>query len=178
MNHNKELIFIALCFIIAPSTLYGQDAVSKTYTDTELKSAALEIMKASGTCALITLDEKSIPMVRIMDVFPAEKDFTIWFGTTAHSRKVEQIRNNPVVTLYYEDSDKTGYVVIHGTAVLVDDPKEKQNRWKESWENFYPEEREGYLLIKVIPDSMEILSVSRGITGDEVTWETPTMTFE
>ncbi|PLW97757.1 MAG: hypothetical protein C0593_07770, partial [Marinilabiliales bacterium] len=130
------------------------------------------------TCALITLDEELIPMVRIMDPFPPENDFTVWFGTKAESRKVNQILNNPDVSLYYQDSDASGYVVIHGKAQIIDDQIEKQKRWKDAWEDFYPNNREGYLLIKVSPEWMEILSVTRGINGDQKTWQTPIVQFD
>ncbi|MCW5518776.1 pyridoxamine 5'-phosphate oxidase family protein [Aureitalea sp. L0-47] len=140
--------------------------------------AAREIIKEAGTCVLITLDDESIPMARIMDPFPPESDFTVWFGTKSESRKVDQIKNNPTVTLYYQDSDASGYVVIHGKAQIVDDEKEKEKRWKNAWEAFYPNNKEGYLLIKVSPEWMEILSYTRGIVGDPITWKTPTVTFD
>ncbi len=59
------------------------------------------------------------------------------------------------------------------TAHLVDDPTEKENRWKDGWDDFYPNKPKGYLLIKVIPEWMEILSTSRGILGDKITWQPP-----
>lgn len=178
MNRIKGLLFIALCFIlITPFNVHSQNAEENDSEKEKMMIAAREIMEASGTCALITVD-KAVPMVRIMDAFPPERDFTVWFGTTANSRKVKQIKKNPNVTLYYEDTDKTGYVVIHGKAELVDDTKEKQKRWKSAWEDFYSDNREEYLLIKVSPDWMEILSVPRGIVGDPLTWETPTIRFE
>ena len=71
-------------------------------------------MKEAGTCVIITLDNESIPMFRIMDPFALESDFTVWFGTKSDSSKVEQINNSPTVTLYYQDSDDSGYVTIHG----------------------------------------------------------------
>ena len=174
----KRLIFITFCFIIiAPVKISGQKEGVKEYSKEQLMNAAREIIDASGTCTLITLDDEYRPMVRIMDPFPPESDFTIWFGTNAKSRKVTQIKNNPNVTLYYQDSDTSGYVVIHGTAQLIDNQKEKQQRWKDSWEDFYPNNREAYLLIKVTPDRMEILSVARDIIGDTKTWQTPVVKF-
>jgi general stress protein 26 len=141
-------------------------------------NAAREIMMAANNCALITLDEEGRPRVRLMDPFLPESDFTVWFGTNPRSRKVDQIKKNPKVTLYYQDSDATGYVMIHGTAQLVDDQKEKEKHWKAAWKDFYPNRPEGYLLIKVSPEWMEVLSVSRGITGDSSTWQPPVVLFD
>ncbi len=174
----KRLLITHLIISIIPWTLSGQNTRLKDSGNEKLIPAAREIMKNAGTCALITLDDQSIPMVRIMDPFPPERDFTVWFGTNSESRKVSQIKNNPTVTLYYQDIDASGYVVIHGNAQIVDDQKEKENRWKDSWEALYPNNRKGYVLIKVTPEWMEILSTSRGIAGDPETWRTPVVVFE
>ncbi|MCA0131611.1 pyridoxamine 5'-phosphate oxidase family protein [Winogradskyella alexanderae] len=178
MNQITKLILHLTFFaLIIPLNLIGQEVHIKDSTKNKLTLAAREIIKASGTCALISLDEKSIPRVRIMDPFPPENDFTIWFGTKSESRKVHQIKNNPNVTLYYQDSDASGYVVIHGKAQIVEDEKIKQTKWKKEWEAFYPN-KDSYVLIKVSPDWMEILSHSRGIVGDPVTWQTPIVRFD
>jgi general stress protein 26 len=167
---------MCLIIIIIPFKIFSQNIELNDTTKDKLIIAAREIMDASSTCALITLDYEFVPMVRIMDPFPPESDFTVWFGTKAESRKVNHIKNNPNVSLYYQDSDTSGYVVIHGKAQIIDDQKEKQKRWKEAWETFY--NREGYLLIKVSPEWMEILSTTRGIIGDQKTWQTPIVRFD
>jgi len=124
------------------------------------------------------MDQEGRPRVRIMDPFPPESDFTIWFGTNPRSRKVAQIRKNPRVTLYYQEIDGLGYVTIGGTAHLINDPKEKDTRWKDEWNAFYPDKKEDYLLIKVSPEWVEVLSYSHGIVGDPVTWEPPAVHFD
>lgn len=179
MKHfNNAIYIIILILFIIPLKGTSQNDNTVDSTAHELMSAAREIMAVAGNCALITLDDKDLPMVRVMDPFPPESDFTVWFGTNSRSRKVHQIRNNPIVTLYYLDSNATGYVVIHGIANLVNDPMEKDKRWKPQWEAFYPNEREDYLLIKVSPEWMEVLSTTRGILGDPTTWQTPTVILD
>lgn len=177
MNQITKYILIA-CMIIIPFKTFSQNKELNDSTKEKLIIAAREIINASRTCALITLDDECVPMVRIMDPFLPESDFTVWFGTKAESRKVNQIKNNPEVSLYYQDSDTSGYVVIHGKAQIIDDQKEKQKRWKDAWEEFYPNNREGYLLIKVSPEWMEILSYTRNIIGDPKTWQTPIVRFD
>jgi general stress protein 26 len=112
-----------------------------------------------------------------MDPFDPEYDLTVWFGSNPQSKKVNQIKQNPNVTIYYLDTDGSGYVTIHGIAQIVVDQKEKENRWKDEWETFYPNRPEGYLLIKVSPIWMEIISYVRGIIGDPITWQAPTVVF-
>jgi len=168
---------IILILLVVPSTGFSQKIEPTDTLNSELKNAAREIINSAGTCALITIDQEGRPRVRVMDPFPPENDFTIWFGTNPESRKVDQIRNDPRVTLYYLDSDDSGYVMIHGIAFIVNDQNEKENRWKEEWAVFYPDKPDGYLLIKVSPEWMEVISYSIGIVGDPVTWEPPGVLF-
>lgn len=173
----KTIYIIFPILLVLPFKSFSQNIEQKDSSGNKLIVAAREIMAAASTCALITLDEKDLPMVRVMDPFLPESDFTVWFGTNPKSRKVNQIKNNPKVTLYYLDSDGSGYVVINGIAQLIDDQKEKEKRWKVEWEAFYPNRPEGYLLIKVPPEWMEVLSYSHGIVGDPTTWQPPVVLF-
>ena len=144
MNQLKNQIWIiGTILLFIPFNSFSQNIEQKDSTNIKLMIAAREIMAAAGTCALITLDDKNLPMVRVMDPFLPEGDFTVWFGTNPKSRKVNQIKNNPNVSLYYLDSDASGYVVIHGIAQLVDDQKEKETRWKDDWDAFYPDKKGG-----------------------------------
>jgi len=174
----KSFWLICPVLILTVFRGFSQITGSSDSVNLKLMNVAREIMTASGTCALITLDEKGRPRVRAMDPFIPENDLTVWFGTNPESRKVKQIKNDPRVTLYYLDSDASGYVMIHGMAQLVDDQKEKEKHWKNEWEAFYPDKPDGYLLIKVTPEWMEVLSISRGITGDPDTWQPPIVLFD
>ena len=177
----KRIKIICLAFVtltLFPSV--GLSQSSETTDETRNKSikAAREIMNLANTCALITIDDKGIPRVRTMDPFPPENDFTVWFGTNNKSRKVEQIKNNPKVTLYYLDNDDSGYVTIHGIAQIVNDELEKEKRWKDEWKAFYKNKTNDYVLIKVSPKWMEVISYTRGIVSNTATWEPPVVNFD
>jgi general stress protein 26 len=101
----KSISIIFLILLLIPFTGFNQKIEPITSTNNDLINAAKEIMIAAGTCALITLDEEGRPRVRAMDPFTPESDFTVWFGTNAKSRKVNQINKDPRVTLYYLDSN-------------------------------------------------------------------------
>jgi general stress protein 26 len=131
---------------------------------------AREIMNSAQVCSLITLDGSGHPRARAMDAFPPDENLVVWLATTRKSRKVEQMRADPRVTLYYFDTNTMSYVTLLGTAELVDDPVEKARRWKDGWEAFYPGERENYLLIRVVPRQLELISFAHGIGGDPETW--------
>jgi general stress protein 26 len=172
-------IYLCILFLILTVPQAGcQNTGQEDTTKTKLMTAGMEIMTSANTCGLITIDEEGLSRVRTMDPFPPENDFTVWFGTNSMSRKVEEIKKNNRVTLYYTDPDDSGYVTIHGTAQLIDDPIEKEQRWKKEWEAFYPDKTNGYLLIKVSPIWMEVLSPPRGIFGDDKTWLPPRVVFD
>ncbi|MCK5678452.1 MAG: pyridoxamine 5'-phosphate oxidase family protein [Flavobacteriaceae bacterium] len=172
----KFIYLILLVFLLIPFKGFNQENEPKELSNIDLINVAKEMMTAAETCALITLDEEGRPRVRAMDPFIPENDLTVWFGTNANSRKVDQIKKDPRVTLYYLDSDSSGYVMIYGNAQIVDDENEKNNRWKDKWKDFYPNKKD-YLLIKVSPTWMEIISESRNIVGDTITWQPPEVLF-
>jgi len=173
----KFTITVFLILFLAPFNCFCQKSETIDTTNRNLINAAREIMVDAGTCALITLDKEGRPRVRTMDPFLPENDLTVWFGTNSKSRKATQIKQDQRVTLYYLDSDASGYVMLYGLAELVDNQKEKEKRWKEEWEDFYPNNKENYILIKVIPEWMEISSVKRGIVGDSITWQPQNVIF-
>ena len=162
--------------IILGSSTPGLSAQEPPSRDT-LLAAAGEIIEAARYCGLVTLDEAGNARVRTMDPFPPDEDWSIWMGTNRLSRKVREIEGDPRVTLYYFSLDQVGYVAVYGTARLVDDPGEKASRWKNEWENLYPDREAQYLLIQVIPDGMEVINYSRVIQGDPETWEPPSVEF-
>ncbi len=166
-------------FVVAliSSSAFSQVSDPIDSINNQLIQAAKQIMISTETCALITVDKDGRPRVRAMDPFHPEDDMTVWFGTNPNSRKVQQIKDDPRVTLYYLDKDASGYVMIHGTAQLVNDQIEKERRWKAEWKAFYPNQIEDYLLIKVIPEWMEIISETHGILGDPESWKPPVVTF-
>ena len=179
MKTPKGLVSIAILILISlPFSGFSQlTEQGSANADQRLIEAAKEIMNSEGSCALITLDDEGIPRVRAMVPFAPEEDLTVWFGTNSRSRKVEQIKKDPRVTLYYLDEDASGYVIVQGVARLVNDPKEKDKRWKAEWEAFYPDKTKDYLLIEVTPIWMEVLSPPRGISADPVTWQPPVVNF-
>jgi general stress protein 26 len=166
--------FSALLLVLWVPQIHGQQAPSKD----ALISAAREIMISARYCALITTDSTGGVQARTMDAFPPEDDMKVWLGTNSRSRKVKEIRRHPRVTLYYFVREDQAYVSITGIARLVNDPKEKANRFKDDWKAFYPDRARDYLLIEFTPEKLEVVSVKKGIVGDPGTWQTPTVWFK
>ncbi len=144
----------------------------------ELIAAAREIMAGQTYCALITQDEDGRPQVRTMNPFPPEEDMTVWIATSTLTRKVRHIRHDPRVTLYYANHGQaTGYVAITGRAELIDDRAEMIKRKRAYWDSAFPGFK-NLVLIKVIPERMDVLNYSRGALGDPETWRTPSLEFK
>lgn len=174
----RVILFSLLCTLIFQMPVMAQVKQPADTSRQFLLKAAREIIKSAGNVALITQDGSGVPQVRTMDPFAPEEDFTVWLATNPSSRKVQQIKNNPQVTLYYPDKSDKGYVVIHGTAELINDQKEKDTRWKDEWKSFYTNRTDAYLLIKVTPHYLELINYNHGISGDPKTWQPAVVRFK
>jgi general stress protein 26 len=144
----------------------------------DLIAAAREIIASQQYCALITQDEEGRSQARTVNPFPPEEDMAVWFATSTLTRKVQQIRRDPRVTLYYANhAQATGYVAIIGKAVLVDDRAEMIKRKRAYWDTAFPGFK-NLVLVKVIPEHMDVLNYSRGAQNDPVTWHAPSVDFK
>jgi len=152
-------VFLSLFLITIPRAARAQDKQPPAQDCARLIAAAREIMQAQTYCALITLDQTGRPQVRTMNPFPPEEDMTVWIATNTNTRKVQQVRKDPRVCLYYADHSKAiGYVAITGKAVLVDDMNEILKRKRAYWDSAFPGLK-NLVLIKVIPEQLDVLNV-------------------
>ena len=181
IDHEKFmrlLSIVGLLAVLAAQSVAQDKEKSAPLSRADLIAAAREIMTAQQYCALITLDEGGRPVARTMNPFPPEDDMTVWIATSTLTRKVQQIRRDPRVTLYYADHSKaTGFVAITGRAVLVDDRAEMIKRKRAYWDSAFPGFK-NLVLIKVIPERMDVLNYKAGAINDPVTWRTPSVEFK
>lgn len=135
-------------------------------------AAAKDVMQTARYSTLITIGDDGQPQARIVDPFVPEADFTIWIATNPLTRKVTDIRRDPRVTLLYFNAAASEYVTVLGTATLVADSTEKARHWKKDWASFYKDgpHGEGYLLIRVRPTRLEVVSPRHGLVNDPTTW--------
>jgi general stress protein 26 len=170
--------FVILLVLVSAATVSrAQTVASRKLSRAELIAAAREIMTSARYCALLTLDASGQSQARALDPFPPDENLVVWLGTNPRSRKVAAIRRNRRVTLYYFDREAQAYVTIYGNARLVNDPEAKRKWWKDEWKSFYLNRASDYLLIRVIPERLEVVSVKQGIVGDSVTWKPPAVMF-
>jgi general stress protein 26 len=167
---------LSLLALLAPCVALAQDKPPSPADErTRLIAAAREIIGAQTYCALVTIDETGRPQVRTMNPFPPEEDMTVWFATNTRSRKVREMRRDPRVALYYSDhKNAIGYVQITGRAVLVDDMQEILKRKRAYWDQAFPG-LENIVLIKVVPERLDVLDYKAGLQVDPDTWRTPSI---
>jgi len=174
-NHLTRVLLPLL--VAGCAALAGADepkAQPKTADRAAVIAAAREIMAAQTYCALITLDQDGRPAVRTMNPFPPEEDMTVYVATNTRSRKVEHIRRDPRVALYYADhKNAIGFVQISGHAELISDMAEIQKRKRAYWDQAFEPGLKNLVLIKVVPERIDVLNYKAGLNNDPLTWRTP-----
>ncbi len=168
------ILFLLGSLALLPS--FAQQANTNDSAELKLRQAAIDIIKSTPYCALITLDKDGHPIARTMDPFFPDSNFVVWFGTNPRSRKVLEIKKVSSVCIYYGNSEVV-YVIIQGIAQLVNNENEKNKHWKADWSGFYKNKSTDYLLIKVIPLRPEVVNYKLGIANDPVTWDVPFIKF-
>jgi general stress protein 26 len=170
----KRLAPLALLSMLAVVSAPAQEA-AKAPDRAALIAAAREIIAAQTYCALVTIDETGRPSVRTMNPFPPEEDMSVWMATNTKSRKVQHIKRDPRVTLYYADHGKAiGEVAITGRAVLSEDKAEILKRKRAYWDQAFPG-LENLTLIKVVPERLEVVNYKAGLNNDPATFRAPSL---
>jgi len=164
---------IALLLVLGGrSPLLGQGAPSGAPSRAQAVAAAREIIEAARYGTLVTIGLDGQPQARIVDPFVPDTNFTIWIATNPLTRKVQEIRDNPRVTLLYFNAAKAEYVTVIGTALLDTNSVQKAAHWKAEWASLYKDGNRGddFVLLRVRPSRLEVSSVARGLRNDPKTW--------
>jgi len=173
----KKFLFLSLLLLLPTSkTCYSLIAQNHVNRDTILL-AAHEIINETTYCGLVTIDSSGQPQIRTMNPFPVKDDFIIWFATSRISRKVREIKNNPKVCIYFANHlTAKGYVNINGSASVIDD-RELLIKMKRDYWNGIQGWQDRFVLIKIIPKSIEIINYKHGLNNDPNTLKAPTISF-
>ena len=161
------MIRTALLILLLPATVAAQ-----TPSRAAVIAAATDIIDKARYCTFITIGEDGYPEARMVDPTPPDGEFTIWFATNPLTRKVDQVRRNPQVTLSCFDAGTSSYVTLLGRGSLVTEATEKQGHWKNDWTAIYPNGAKGddVMLIRITPARLEVVSETRGMIGNPKTW--------
>ncbi len=168
-----------LCLLVlgSPATLFAQATKNATPPPEQVIAAAKAIMQTARYCTLITIGPDGQPQARIVDPFVPDADLTIWIATNPLTRKVKEIRLDPRVTLMYFSAATFEYVTVFATAALDTDSLEKAGHWKAEWAGLYKNQNRGddYVLLRVNPSRLEVVSQLRGLGNDPLTWRPVTV---
>jgi general stress protein 26 len=171
----KYFLFTISIFTFLSCTTVNspQEEIRNNFTQEEQKIINLSkgIIKETYFATLITVDKNGQPRARVMEPFEPDNNFIIWLATNPKSRKVAQLENNSRATLHYFDKNNLGYVSLMGNAFLVNNEVVKSQKFKDGWDKFYKNQKEDYLLIKFIPKTLELISVTNQYNGDSLTWK-------
>jgi len=168
-------LFVILSFVISCTTSKENinNKLRNDFSNEELKLIELskEMISNCYYGSFITIDQNGQPKTRVMEPFAPDENMEIWMATNPQSRKVKEIKNNSKTTLHYFDKNNMGYVSFYGNAYIINDDSIKATKWKKGWERFYKNQKEDYMLIRFIPQSLELISISKGYTGNEKSWK-------
>lgn len=163
----KQKLSTRLLAIVIFLTWFGfSNAQQSSIPRDTIIAAAGEIISSAPYCGLVTVDQTGQPQIRTMNPFPFKGDFVVWFATSRNSSKVEELKKEPRVCVYYADhKTPQGYVNLMGKATVIDD-KELLKKMKRDYWNNIPNWENIFVLIKIEPVSMEVINYKRGVNGN------------
>ena len=157
----------------------------KVADDTTILRAARTLMLADSNVAVITVDSTGQPRARTTKAFvnpvdPADRarGVTVWIMTRLTTRKVDQMRRHPQVTLYFNDDARVEYATIMGTAVVHTDPENPDAKrfYEDGYKEFFwPDFPRDFVMIEVKPKWLEYLGPE--VHGHKDNWRPQAVVF-
>lgn len=148
-------------------------------------ASARALMVADRNVALVTVDSAGQPRVRTVRAFldPVDPErpasgATVWIMTRLTTRKVDQIRAHPQVTLYFNDDERESYATIMGTAIIHTDPEHpgaKRHYDADLAAFFWPDFSSDFVMLEVRPRWLEYIGLDA--ENDERTWRPQAVVF-
>jgi general stress protein 26 len=124
-----------------------------TSTHHEQQIQKLSELIADLHCGMLTTVDQnnhlhSCPMYRSGDI---NSQRAIWFFTSAHTQKAEDIKRNHQVNVSFTSPDQEQYISVSGTAELIQDRNQMQQQWQPEIQTWLPKglEEPDLVLIKV-----------------------------
>jgi general stress protein 26 len=137
----------------------------------EAKKKSLELMTISKAAYLTTIDSEGYPITRAMfnlrnkEQFPEfldffkglDNEFEIYISTNTSSSKIDHIKKNPKISVYFCDTEDFKGVMLGGEAEVIDDMKVKQKIWLDWWTRYYSKglEDPDYTLLRLNPKTAQ-----------------------
>ena len=195
LNRSAALLFTAVlaCADPAPPDVtrtpdpcrVPHSELYKVASDSAILSAARALMLADSNVAVVTVDSMGQPRVRTTKAFVSPVDsadpakgMTVWIMTRLTTRKVDQVRHHPQVTLYFNSDERVEYATIMGTAVVHRDANDPQARafYENGYKQFFwPHFPDDFVMIEIKPLWLEYLGPTVAASND--TWRPQAVVF-
>ena len=134
-------------------------------SDDEARNKVMDLIKKARIAMFGTYDENGTCHSRPMAAADHEGNDELWFFARAESRKLDEIKADPRVTLDYSNESSNDWVSAVGRAEVIHDPAKARELWMEPMRTWFPEGKDdpAIRLIRVELDAAEY-------------WDTPAST--
>jgi len=133
----------------------------------ELRKQCLKLMDAADAVYLTTISKDGFPHTRVMgnlrnkqqcrastELFAQHsEDFLIYMLTGHSSAKMQQIRANSKVSVYFCNPAECHYLMLIGNAEEITDPSLKKQLWQDEWKMHWPSGPDDpeFVLLRLLP---------------------------
>ena len=117
----------------------------------------IEMVKGVRVCMLLTIEQNAKNLSgRPMSISKIDEDVTIWFFTKASSYKADKIEESKKVSIAITNESSNNYLMIHGTATLINDKTKMKELWSSILKAWFPLclNDPDMILIKVTPNEV------------------------
>ena len=167
------------------------DSLNLAEAPEQVLKAARLLMESDENMALVTIDENDQPRIRtvkafLSDVNPADprSSMTVWVMTRDSTRKIEQIRKNPQVSLYFNDDAKVSYLTVMGIASIHTDPHHptiKAMLARPALDGyadyFWPDFPKGFVMLEIKPNWIEFMDQEK-LKPHRESWRPQAVVFD
>jgi general stress protein 26 len=120
-------------------------------SEDEFRELSKTLLETAWPAYLTTIDAEGYPQTRAMfnlrnkkwfpkliPFFEKHGELTIIFSTNTSSTKINDIKTNSRVSVYYCDPESWKGVMFGGNIEVVDDIGIKKELWHDDWDKYYP----------------------------------------
>ena len=139
----------------------------------------IELMETAEACYLTTLDN-NFPQTRAMlnlrnsshypklkTFFKTQNDhYIVYFTTNTASQKINQIKRNPNVSVYYARPVAWQGLMLGGQIRIISDPDIKNAIWQDNWSMYYPQGKTDadYAILELKPKVLKLYNKLKTFT--------------
>jgi general stress protein 26 len=105
---------------------------------TEARAKVYDILKGFSTAMFVTIGPSGRPESRPMQVARVDdEDGDVWFFTGRGGALAEEVKEEPVVLLVFQN-DTSAYLSLRGKARVIEDVARIREYWKEAYRVWFP----------------------------------------